>query len=370
MDEPKFEVLRRYNTTTAYDIFYDKGTYYGGKLIAAARRAESDGDVGLAGRYHAQNHLIDKQRNDVNPDDVDAMISYLQQWSDMCDDIVNISSNAADEHVPIDRGVSDTQLVDIFDNEIKPQVFGSCILLDNPVSIFLGAQPAAGKTLGQLRVRRMHEDGTIVSIIGDDYRKFHLNYERMMEEVPLDMPDMTAYAAGRWTGMCVRYADENGYSDIIEGTWRNSDTVINEAKTASSYGRKCHAVIIAVPPALSRIGFLSRYYAAFEMDGNARWTPPIAHERTIANLEKTMREIVVSGLFEKYSAIKRDGSVLYDGDDADEWIERWHREFSRKLANEEQSTIEAEISVIKASCEKYTPELTETVSSICDAAMR
>lgn len=367
MDEPKFEVLRRYNTTTAYDIFYDKGTYYGGRLIAAARRAEADGDVELAGRYRAQNRLINKHRNYVNPDDVDEMIGYLRQWSDMCDVIAD--SSPANEHMPIDEEISDTQLREIFDNEINPQVFGSYTCSDNPVSVFLGAQPAAGKTLGQLRVRRMHPVGEIVSIVGDDYRKFHPDYEQMMEETPLDMPDLTAYAAGRWTGMCVRYADENGYSDIIEGTWRNSDTVINEAKTASSYGRKCHAVIIAVPPALSRIGFLSRYYAAFEMDGNARWTPPIAHERTIANLEKTMREIVVSGLFEKYSAIKRDGSVLYDGDDADEWIERWHREFSRKLANEEQSTIEAEISVIKATCEKYTPELTETVSSICDAAM-
>lgn len=370
MDEPKFEVLRRYNTTTAYDIFHDKGTYYGGKLIAAARRAESDGDVGLAGRYHAQNHLIDKQRNDVNPDDVDEMISYLQQWSDMCDDIVNISSNAADEHVPIDRGVSDTQLVDIFDNEIKTQVFGSCILSDNPVSIFFGAQPAAGKTLGQLRVRRMHEAGTIVSIIGDDYRKFHLNYERMMEEVPLDMPDMTAYAAGRWTGMCVRYADENGYSDIIEGTWRNSDTVINEAKTASSYGRKCHAVIIAVPPALSRIGFLSRYYASLEIDGNARWTPPTAHEKTITNLENTMREIAASGLFENYSAIKRDGSVLYDGDDAWKWIEPWRREFLRELTDGEHDVLENEISEIISVCTEHTPEIMGDVSAICNAARK
>lgn len=367
MDEPKFEILRRYNTTTAYDIFYDKGTYYGGKLIAAARRAESDGDVGLVGRYHAQNHLIDKQRNDVNPDGVDEMIGYLRQWSDMCDVIAD--SSPANEHMPIDEEISDTQLREIFDNEINPQVFGSYTCSDNPVSVFLGAQPAAGKTLGQLRVRRMHPVGEIVSIVGDDYRKFHPDYEQMMEETPLDMPDLTAYAAGRWTGMCVKYADENGYSDIIEGTWRNSDTVINEAKTASSYGRKCHAVIIAVPPALSRIGFLSRYYAAFEMDGNARWTPPIAHERTIANLEKTMREIAVSGLFEKYSAIKREGSVLYDGDDAGEWINQWHREFSRTLTDAERDAIGDEITEIKAVCKKYTPELAETVSSICDAAM-
>ena len=128
-------------------------------------------------------------------------------------------------------------------------------------------------------------------------------------------------------------------------------------------------VSIAVPPALSRIGFLSRYYAAFEMDGNARWTPPIAHERTVTNLEKTMREIVVSGLFEKYSAIKRDGSVLYDGDDAGEWINQWHREFSRTLTDAERDAIGAEIAEIKAVCKKYTPELAETVSSICDAAM-
>ena len=108
---------------------------------------------------------------------------------------------------------------------------------------------------------------------------------------------------------------------------QSSDRWTREAHLPKEYtenppGSPGGHVSIAVPPALSRIGFLSRYYVAFEMDGKARWTQPIAHERTIANREKTMREIVVSGLFEKYSAIKRDGSVLYDGDDADEWIER------------------------------------------------
>ena len=368
MREPNFEILKMYSTTTAYDIFYDKGTYYGGLFIAAARRADADGDGELAKRYWQHNILIDKQRNDINPDDVNAMISILRQWLSDAAAICFDDCSDASQLSCIRDAVSEQQLSEIFEHEINPQVFGSYMPSNNPVSVFLGAQPAAGKTLGQLRVQRMHVAGTIVPIIGDDYRKFHQNYANMMTKSPLNMPELTAYAAGRWTGMCVRYADENSYSDIIEGTWRNSDTVINEAKTASSYGRRCHAVIIAVPPALSRIGFLSRYYAAFEMDGNARWTTPAAHEKTILNLENTMREIAASGLFESYSAIKRDGNVLYDGDDAGEWIERWKHEFLRKLTDDEHDALEDEISEIISVCTEHTPEMMDDVIAICNAA--
>ena len=369
MCEPNFKILKRYNTTTAYDIFYDKGTYYGGLFIDAVRRADADGNIELAKRYWQQNILIDKQRRNINPDDVDTMIDYLRQWlSNAANICFDNGTDVAGSLPCIKDAVSDQQLSEIFEHEIKQQVFGMYTPSDAPVSIFLGAQPAAGKTLGQLRVQRMHAAGTIVPIIGDDYRKFHPDYARMMAESSLDMPNLTAYAAGQWTGMCVKYADDNGYSDIIEGTWRNSDTVINEAVTASSHGRRCHAVIVAVPPALSRIGFLSRYYAAFEMDGNARWTPPTAHEKTIVNLENTMREIAASGLFESYSAIKRDGNVLYDGDDAGEWIEQWKHEFLRELTDDEHDALEDEISEIISVCTEHTPEMMDDVIAICNAA--
>ena len=269
----------------------------------------------------------------------------------------------------MDDNISEKQLRDIFDQSIISFVFDGYHKRNTPTTVFLGAQPAAGKTAGQRHILDMYPDHSIVPIVGDDFRHFHPDYLKIMRENPIAMPDVTAYAAGRWTGMCVEYADTNGYSSIIEGTWRNERTVLDEATRAKELGRKCHAVVIAVPPAMSRIGFLNRYYSALTDDGSARWTPPVAHERTIDNISNTIGEICTSGLFDRYTSLKRNGSVLYDGNDAASWHDAWSDEFRRDLTDEEMSALEQNVSAILVASDKHTPELTNTVKSICNAAL-
>lgn len=48
--------------------------------------------------------------------------------------------------------------------------------------------------------------------------------------------------------MTMEYADENGIPAIVEGTWRNAATVLDEAANAKHAGRSTHAVVLAVPP--------------------------------------------------------------------------------------------------------------------------
>lgn len=112
-------------------------------------------------------------------------------------------------------------------NDIMPFVFRRAKAQLHPTTVFIGGQPAAGKTSGQELARNLHQD--ITPIVGDDYRQYHPDYKRLLEENPLHMPEVTAELAGVWTGMCVKHADEYGYPIIIEGTWRNPATVLDEA---------------------------------------------------------------------------------------------------------------------------------------------
>lgn len=103
-----------------------------------------------------------------------------------------------------------------WEDRIRPVVFAETETEKDPVTVFLGGQPAAGKTGGQSLAKRLHPG--IIPIVGDDYRQYHPDYRTLLKERPLDMPAETAELAGAWTGMCVDHADRNGYSIIIEGT--------------------------------------------------------------------------------------------------------------------------------------------------------
>lgn len=94
--------------------------------------------------------------------------------------------------------LDDAQLREIFDRVIRP-------VIDNlgapspagsgPLAVFVGGQPGAGKSRAISRVKEKRPE--ITEVIGDDFRNFHPDYGRLMEETPLEMPGATAQASGR-----------------------------------------------------------------------------------------------------------------------------------------------------------------------------
>lgn len=249
---------------------------------------------------------------------------------------------------------SEVELERVWFSEILPGMYPDAEPSPEPVTYFLGAQPGAGKTRGQMFVQRLCP-GYLMPIIGDDFRQYHPDYDRLLETDPLSMPDVTARAAGTWTGMAVRYADDNRVSCVIEGTWRNASTVLDEARRARSLGRGTHAVLLAVPPALSRLGILSRFYEDMRAKGSARWTPPTAHETAVGNLPQTVPQVAGSGLMDRMTVLERSGGVLYDGDDPARFVAVWQQGFARTLTSDEMSFADGTLRRLVELHEEYTP---------------
>lgn len=237
---------------------------------------------------------------------------------------------------------------------ILPRIRSQAVRSLPSTTVFLGAQPGAGKTRGQELVKKLY-GGRILPIVGDDFRQYHPDFDTLVENDPLAMPGITAKAAGIWTGMAVKYADDHGVSCVIEGTWRNAPTVLDEAGRAIELGRGTHAVLLAVPPALSRLGTLARFYDDLASMGVARWTPPAAHETTIANLEKNVPLIADSGLMDRLTVISRDGAVLYDGHDPQAFATAWSQEFHRDLTPQEARQALSETARLRTLAERHTP---------------
>lgn len=242
----------------------------------------------------------------------------------------------------------------VFERYLRPQM-DDMIRSDDPTTVFLGAQPAAGKTRGQRRVLGMYPGASLFPVIGDDYRRYHPDYNRLIAEDPVRMPDVTAELSGRLVGKVVDYADRLGISIIIEGTWRNSATVLGEAERAFAAGRRLHAALLAVPPDISRLGLLERFYYDMDEGRDARWTPPRAHEDTVRSLPDTVRRVAASSLFSRFTTLSRDGDILYDGTDGSRFENAWSKEFHRPLNDTELAGARESLPLLMELHDVFTP---------------
>ncbi|KAA8826974.1 zeta toxin family protein [Bifidobacterium myosotis] len=212
------------------------------------------------------------------------------------------------------REPDERELDGIWERDIRPELYALASPASRPITVFLGGQPAAGKTSGGSLVEGAHPG--IVPIEGDSFRRYHPDYDALMASDRLLMPEVTAKAAGYWTGRAVAEADAKGYSALIEGTWRNAATVLDEAARAKRLGRGVWAMLVATKPAVSRAGALARYLSAVVAGADARWTPPEAHDETVRRLPANVPAIAGSGLIDRFTVVDRSGAVLADGRDA------------------------------------------------------
>lgn len=291
-----------------YDVFYESTTMLAGRMLAQQRLAAARGDRDGERRAEMDRRGMLAARGKVDPTDRETLIRLKRE---------NDSARAArTEAVAPWHAIGGSLAVDvegIWRDDIRP-VVDAAERSDKPCTVFVGGQPGAGKTRAThlVRVSGLH-DGPLLPVNGDDLRQYHPDYDRLCDEEPLNMPERTARASAAWIRMTMEYVDADGIPAIVEGTWRNAATVLGEAANAKRHGRSTHAVVLAVPPVLSRIAILERYYRDRSAGLPARWTPASAHENAVRNLPDTVWRIATSPLIDRFTVIGRDGGILFDG---------------------------------------------------------
>lgn len=223
-----------------------------------------------------------------------------------------------------------------WDSRIRDAVFLDAEPSEHPTTVFLGGQPAAGKTDAYGFIT--DTIANIIPINGDDYRRFHPLYDLLLQYNPLDMPAATASASAAWIAMAVEHANARGYSTIIEGTWRDDNVVLSESGNAKRLNRCTWAVIVATKPAISRIGTLTRYLDKLAVGQTARWTPLQAHDNTVEALRGNVPIIAGSESVDRFTVIDRQGRVLADGREQADKLEAssvWRNDFDASLTVEE-----------------------------------
>lgn len=167
---------------------------------------------------------------------------------------------------------------------------------NNPQGFVLGGQPGAGKSQLIQKIRHRLNKNVIV-INGDDFRKFHPDYEALQEKYAKDTPKHTAEFASKMTEAILDKAVKEKYNVIIEGTFRTAQTPLNTLKLFKINGYKTFVMIQTCPKEISWQSCLERYKKMFEVcPKEARYTDKAHHDLVINKLALNVDIVHKSGL--------------------------------------------------------------------------
>lgn len=210
--------------------------------------------------------------------------------------------------------LSAEQLDDIFRSDIEPLTLAELRPSDEPTLVLLGGQPASGKTMA---VRSLLRDARFTGQDffvpeGDALRIWHPDYQTAVRDDPLQMPVVTKQASGHWLKRSVELSLSRRASLLVEGTWRDASVPQATMEQARKKGYRTHAVLVAVPPEVSRLDMLARYYEPLSAGEPARWTPPAVHDQAVAALEATATALAAMRDVDEFSVITREGRFVAD----------------------------------------------------------
>ncbi len=194
----------------------------------------------------------------------------------------------------------------------RDDIFAGAASSNHPVVLIVGGQPGAGKTAGMISAQQMHSEQRFVAITGDVYRSYHPQYEDLVDDDPIRMPNVTQTVSGPFVAMALDHAMQQGISVSLEGTFRDPRMVTATAARFKAAGYTVHAVVLAVPPAQSLLSTVDRYVGAIENGYPARWTPVSAHDAALAGIPVTVQELGAHRAVDRVTVAHRDGTIAVD----------------------------------------------------------
>ena len=178
--------------------------------------------------------------------------------------------------------------------------------------MIVAGQPAAGKS------RTVHAAvkslGSAVVIDSDEFRQLHPQLAEIMRRDPQRMDVLSNGPVGYWVDNALEYCRANRLNTILESTLTRPEQIHDTVNRFRSHGFTAVAEVLAVPPAISRLGIVSRYLAGHH-PSTRRWTTNNAHHRAIEGLADGIRQL--HGVFAEITVRDRSAAELYRGTDTD-----------------------------------------------------
>ena len=129
----------------------------------------------------------------------------------------------------------------------------------HPKAFIWGGPPGAGKSSSMSRISKTYLDDNSLIISGDDYRKYHPNFKKIVQTYN----DRWSLQTSKWSSAIFdrvfEKAIERGYNLQIEGTMRSQEVVLNTVDFLSKEGYKVSFAVTLTPKNLCWDSTIERY---------------------------------------------------------------------------------------------------------------
>lgn len=169
--------------------------------------------------------------------------------------------------------------------------FYGCTISDNPTAVFVGGQTGSGKggidVYSEKELLKENINAALIDV--DVYRALYPNAEKILNKYPTIYTDITAKATGKIVKEIIKYAIEQKYSFIFEGTMRNIEA-FETMKAMPDYFKKIVRVM-AVPKTESLLTAFERNDEQINLSGYGRFTNVKTHNATFDGVLETIKTI-------------------------------------------------------------------------------
>lgn len=204
-------------------------------------------------------------------------------------------------HDPSSYALSDADNEEIFQTLIWPLISSRARPSASPRAIFVGGQPASGKT--GIRSSAIQEVAGIV-IDGDDLRCFHPKFDLIKRQNPDLLTACTGPDSARWIEKCIAAAMHAHISVAIETTMRSPRVVIDTINAFKDNGFYVELNVVAVKPMITwrRCCF--------------RRELMLKHGTAVRNVAKEIHDAAALGVIQTVNLVETIGSAqvsrIYD----------------------------------------------------------
>ena len=180
----------------------------------------------------------------------------------------------------------------------------------NRITVVLGGQTGAGKSalIAETKRELGKEQKEIVVVDDDQYRKLFPQGKAILRDCPEHYTKVTATATNLITPKVLKFASDNGYNFIFDGTMKNS-RIINTMKTWKDY--KIYEKIMAASRPRSLVGIAIRNVELRKIGEEGRFVPIEDHDETYYGVPQTLRILEKLGLAEEIKIYTRGENALY-----------------------------------------------------------
>ena len=180
-----------------------------------------------------------------------------------------------------------------------------------PKSYILGGQPGAGKSRLNNHLQKIN-NGNLVIINGDEYRKSHPNFDKIVEEYGIDFPKYTSSFSSQITERLIEVLSDKKYNLCIEGTLRTTTVPINTCNLLKSKGYNVELDIMATKEKISYLSTQLRYYNFLSKGMIARATPKEHHDMVVKSICTNLNEIYNKKIFDDIKIFNRELEIIFD----------------------------------------------------------